>query len=293
MKKFVPFLVILIFLWSCQTKTKTSSDNQSEPTPVTFSLSELWATDTIMKTPESVLYDPKRDVLYVANMNRTEEGDDTGFISRLDTDGTVIDMYWIDGLNEPRGMGIYNDLLFATDMDRLLIIDIEKGEVQKMIPVEGAVFLNDLSIGEDGTVYFSDSRAGKVQTWKDGEITDWIPEINGPNGLFDEGNNILVSASGDGEVRLVDKSTGQYDVIATGVGVDGIEYTGIDDYYIISEWKGVIHVISDNTIQKLLDTEAEKKNTADIGYNMEKKIVYVPTFFDNRVVAYQLNMEKE
>src|SRR6056297_3080022 len=154
MKKFIPLIVILVFLWSCQ--TKSTNENQSEPEPITFSLSELWATDTIMKTPESVLYDAKRDVLYVANMNRTEEGDDTGFISRLQPDGTVIDLYWIDGLNEPRGMGIYGDLLFATDNDRLLIIDIEKGEVQKMVPVEGSVFLNDLSIAEDGTVYFSD-----------------------------------------------------------------------------------------------------------------------------------------
>ncbi|MDF1572732.1 MAG: hypothetical protein P1P82_14080 [Bacteroidales bacterium] len=290
MKKFIPLIVILIFLWSCQ--TKTSADSQLESDPITFSLSELWATDTIMKTPESVLYDAKRGVLYVANMNRTEEGDDTGFISKLDTDGTVIDMYWIDGLNEPRGMGIHGDLLFATDMDRLLVIDIEKGEVQKMVPVEGSVFLNDLSVGEDGTVYFSDSRAGKVQTYKDGEIADWIPEINSPNGLFDEGEEILVAASGDSEVRLVDKSTGEYEVVATGVGVDGIEYTGIDDYYIVSEWKGVIHMIGNDTIQKLLDTEAQKKNTADIGYNMEKKIVYVPTFFDNRVVAYKLGMEE-
>ena len=290
MKKFLPFIVILVFLWSCQ--TKSSNENQSDPDPITFSLSELWSTDTILKTPESVLYDAKRGVLYVANMNRTEEGDDTGFISRLDTDGTVIDMYWIDGLNEPRGMGIHGDLLFATDNDRLLVIDIEQGEVQKMVPVEGAVFLNDLAIGEDGTVYFSDSRAGKVQTYKDGEITDWIPEIDGPNGLFDEGEDVLVGAQGDGEVRLVNKATGDYEVLATGIGVDGIEYTGIDDYYIVSEWKGVIHMIGNDTIQKLLDTEAQEKNTADLGYNMEKKVVYVPTFYDNRVVAYQLNMEE-
>jgi hypothetical protein len=131
-----------------------------------------------------------------------------------------------------------------------------------------------------------------VQTYKDDEITDWIPEINGPNGLFDEGDEILVAASGDGEVRLMNKASGDYEVLATGIGVDGIEYTGIDDYYIVSEWKGVIHMIGNDTIQKLLDTEAEKKNTADIGYNLEKKIVYVPTFFDNRVVAYQLNMEE-
>ena len=287
MKNLAPFLVMLIFLWSCQ--TKPSAENQSDPEPVTFSLSQLWTTDTIMKTPESVLYDPLREVLYVANMNRDEEGDETGFISKINTDGTVIDLHWVDGLNEPRGMGIHGDLLFATDNDRLIVVNLETGELKKSIPVEGAVFLNDLSVAKDGTVYFSDSRAGKVQVYKDDEVIDWIPEIEGPNGLFDEGEEILVA--GGGEVRLVNKETGKYDVLAEGIGVDGIEYTGIDDYYIVSEWKGVIHMIGNDTIQTLLDTEAEKKNTADIGFNLKKKVVYVPTFFDNRVVAYALKME--
>lgn len=287
MKKFAPFIVMLLFLWSCQ--TKPSSENQSDPEPVTFSLSQLWATDTIMKTPESVLYDPLREVLYVANMNRDEEGDDTGFISKLKTDGTVIDLYWVDGLNEPRGMGIHGDLLFATDNDRLIVVDLETGDLKKSVPVEGAVFLNDLTIADDGTVYFSDSRAGKVQVYKDDEVIDWIPEIESPNGLFDEGEDILVA--GGGEVRLVNKETADYEVLAKGIGVDGIEYSGIDDYYIVSEWKGVIHMIGNDTIQTLLDTEAEKKNTADIGFNMKKKVVYVPTFYDNRVVAYALKME--
>jgi len=288
MKKFIPLVVILIFLWSCQ--TKTNEKNAQDPDPVTFSLEQLWSTDTIMKTPESVLYDPARDVLYVANMNRTEEGDDTGFISKLATDGSVIKLDWITGLNEPRGMGIHTNLLFATDMDRLIIIDLEKEELIKSVPVEGAVFLNDLTISEEGIVYFSDSRGGKVQVYKDDEVSTWIPEINGPNGLFDLGEKILVAASGDGEVRLVDKASGEYDVLATGVGVDGIEYTGIDDYYIISEWKGVIHIMGNDTVQKVFDTEMQKINTADIGYNLKEKIVYVPTFFDNRVVAHRLLM---
>jgi len=287
MKNFAPLLVMLVFLWSCQ--TKTSNGNQADPEPVTFSLTELWATDTIMKTPESVLYDPARDVLYVANMNRIDEGDQTGFISKLGTDGSVIELHWVDGLNEPRGMGIHGNLLFATDNDRLIVVDLETGELKKSVPVEGAVFLNDLAVADDGTVYFSDSRAGKVQVYKDGEVTDWIPEIEGPNGLFDEGDELLVA--GGGEVRLVNKATGDYEVLAEGIGVDGIEYTGIDDYYIVSEWKGVIHMIGNDTIQTLLDTEAEKKNTADIGFNLDKKVVYVPTFNDNRVVAYALKME--
>lgn len=289
MKRFIPIILMTIILMSCQTKPSGNDDSSSKADEVMFE--EIWRTDSIMKVPESVLYDAKRDVLYVANMNRNEAGEEIGFISKLKTDGTVIDLHWIDGLIEPRGMGINNDLLFATDHTRLIVIDIEKGVLKEAIPVEGAVFLNDLSISEDGTVYFSDMRGKKVQTFKDGKISDWIPTIDNPNGLYDEGDEILVSESGAKKVWRMNKETGEKELVVEGFGVDGIEYTGIDDYYIISEWAGRIHVVGNDTLYKVLDTREQEKNTADIGYNMKEKVVYVPTFYDNRVVAYQLEIK--
>lgn len=287
MKKAVPFLILSLLVLSCGGRKNT--DKKSSKETLNFSITELWSTDTIMKTPESVLYDSVRKVLYVANMNRVDGGDNTGFITKMDTDGTVIDLHWVDGLNEPRGMGIYENRLFATDMDRIIVIDIEKGELVESIPVEGAVFLNDLAIDKEGTVYFSDSRAGKLQYYKDGEIIDWFPEYPNPNGLLDAGENIIVCATSSKEIRRVNKTTGEYEVIATGINGDGIEHSGIQDYYIVTEWEGRMHLINNDTIQTVLDSSKEKINSADIGYNLDKKIIYVPTFFDNRVVAYTLN----
>lgn len=287
MKKAVPFLILSLLVLSCGGRKNT--DKKSSKETLNFSITELWSTDTIMKTPESVLYDSVRKVLYVANMNRIDGGDNTGFITKMDTDGTVIDLHWIDGLNEPRGMGIYENRLFATDMDRIIVIDIEKGELVESIPVEGAVFLNDLAIDKEGTVYFSDSRAGKLQYYKDGEIIDWFPEYPNPNGLLDAGENIIVCATSSKEIRRVNKTTGEYEVIATGINGDGIEHSGIQDYYIVTEWEGRMHLINNDTIQTVLDSSKEKINSADIGYHLDKKIIYVPTFFDNRVVAYTLN----
>ncbi len=286
MKKLFPVVVIVIILLSCQ--SRPSADNKSDSNSVTFYLAEIWSTEPIMRTPESVLFDPLREILYVANMNRAEEGDDTGFISKLSTDGKVIDLYWITGLNEPRGMGLYGDFLFATDMDRLLVIDVDKGEVKQMVPVEGAQFLNDLAIGKNGKLFFSDSRANKVQTYHDGEMTDWLPDVESPNGLYNEDAHMIVGVQGPGEIRRVDKETGKYDVMATGIRADGIEYTGIENYYIVSEWSGRIHIIGNDTLQTLLDTEEQEINTADLGYNLKEKVVYVPTFYDNRIVAYSL-----
>ena len=287
MQKTISLLILSLLILSCQ--GRKSADKTSNKEPLSFSITELWSTDTIMKTPESVLYDPVHKVLYVANMNRVDAGENTGFISKVATDGTVIDLHWIEGLNEPRGMGIYENLLYATDMDRIVVIDLKKDELVEFIPVEGATFLNDLAIGKDGTVYFSDSRGGKLQYYKDGRISDWFPEYPNPNGLTDAGEDLIVCATEVGEIRRVNKTTGNYEVMATGINGDGIEHSGIHDYYIVSEWEGRMHIIGKDTIQTILDTSKEKINSADIGYNHDEKIIYVPTFYDNRVVAYILD----
>jgi hypothetical protein len=47
-------------------------------------------------------------------------------------------------------------------------------------------------------------------------------------------------------------------------------------------------VNGDGTKQNLLDTREQKINTADIGYDAKNRIVYVPTFWKNKIVAYEL-----
>jgi sugar lactone lactonase YvrE len=71
-------------------------------------------------------------------------------------------------------------------------------------------------------------------------------------------------------------------------GTDGIAFTQNGEY-VVSCWAGVIYYVkADGSKQVLLDTREIKSNTADVGYDQKNKIVYVPTFWKNSVVAYQL-----
>ena len=71
-------------------------------------------------------------------------------------------------------------------------------------------------------------------------------------------------------------------------GIDGIEPVGNGDF-ILTAWVGYIfYVTAAGNVETLLDTHLEKKNTADIGYDPVKRIVYVPTFNAKTVVAYVL-----
>ena len=56
-------------------------------------LEEVWATDAIFDTPESVLVDRQNNCLYVSNIGGKEPWvkDGNGFISKLGMDGKIIE----------------------------------------------------------------------------------------------------------------------------------------------------------------------------------------------------------
>jgi hypothetical protein len=91
-----------------------------------------------------------------------------------------------------------------------------------------------------------------------------------------------------GSLWKADKNK-QLTKIAEGMdeSTDGIEQTK-DKNFIVSCWNGAVyHVTADGKVQQLLDTRPQKISSADIGFDPVKNIVYVPTFFGNKVVAYQ------
>jgi hypothetical protein len=72
---------------------------------------------------------------------------------------------------------------------------------------------------------------------------------------------------------------------------DGIERVA-PNQYLISCWNGIVYyVVAGAQKTTLFDTRTEKINSADIGYDAKNKIIYVPTFLKNSVVAYQLQIQ--
>lgn len=258
-------------------------------------LVKLWETDSTLTTCESVLYNPVANVLYVANI----QGDPTakdgkGFISKLTPEGKIETLEWVSGLNAPKGMGIIGNKLFVTDITDIVEIDIEKGKVTKKYPVKGSVFLNDITTDTTtGSVYFTDMKKSKIQVLasKTGKITDFIAadSLGSPNGLyFLDANTLMLATNGDSKFKKIDLTTKQISVVTEGIDAgDGIEKVG-ENAYLVSSWTGEVFYINNGEKLKLLDTQAEKINAADIGYIPAQKTLLVPTFFKNKVVAYQL-----
>ncbi len=252
-------------------------------------LVKLWSTDTVLAVPESVLFDAKDQLLYVSLIDghyNTKDG--KGAVAKLGLDGKIINLNWVSGLNAPKGMGRYKDFLYVSDLTEVVVINIKQAKVVQKIPVDGAKFLNDITVSEKGDVYISDSETGKVHLLKKGIVTTVVSGLKGPNGLLAKGEKLYILANG---ALLESIEDGKTKVLATGMdtSTDGIEEVAPGEF-IVSCWAGVIYLVKENTSnQQLLDTRALKINTADIGYDAIKKIIYVPTFFKNQVVAYRLD----
>ena len=277
--------------------TETSDTMQgSEEMSVTFE--QAWATDTVMQTPESVIYDEARDAVYVANIGgvNAEGADGDGFISKMTTDGTITELKWVTGLNDPKGMGIHDNMLYVTDIREVAMIDIESGEVTETYPVEGAGFLNDITIDEAGTVYFSDSDTDKIHMLEGGQVSTFMSDssLQRPNGLFAEDNQLLLASASGGFFAPIEMETKEVKApwMTDIPSADGIIKTPTGDY-VVSTWQGEVHYVNaaDQSSQKLLDTKAQEINSADIGYVPDENLVLVPTFYDNRVVAYRLGQK--
>lgn len=252
------------------------------------SLEKLWESDTAFKVPESVLYDGKNKVLYVANIDGQPDGKDgKGSIGKLGLDGKIIEVEWVTGLNSPKGMALVKNMLWVSDLDRVVVIDIDKGEIVKQISIEGSKFLNDVTADPSGNIYVSDSRDKKIYLIKKDVPSLYMEGLAGPNGLLYHQGKLLVLDNGTMNEVKADKTLHK---IAEGMagGTDGIEHVAKKEY-LVSCWSGTIYyVYPDGKKEELLNTTENKINSADIGYDAKNRIVYVPTFWKNNVVAYLL-----
>src|SRR6185436_12762222 len=133
-------------------------------------LEKIWEPDSVLKVPESVLFDADGKVLFAANIDGTDPWgkDGKGSVAKVSLDGKVIATEWVTGLNAPKGMGLYKGKLYVADLNELVVIDIAAAKIEKRIAVTGAEGLNDVSVSKTGTVYVSDSKLKKVFIVKDG-----------------------------------------------------------------------------------------------------------------------------
>jgi len=256
-----------------------------------------------LEQPESVVQDPATGAIYVSNIaGAIMQKDGNGFISKLKPDGTLIARQWIKELNAPTGMALHDRTLYVADVDELIAINVASGEIEKRYEAKGAIFLNDVVTGEDGTVYASDTPMNTIWRLKNGAFEPWLANdaLNGPSGLLVQGGKLIVASfgklPGDGQkqvlggllaVDLEDRSVsklGNGEAIGNLDGLQALQ-PGV---FLVTDWEagGLYRVDTKGHVERLIRLN---KGSADLVYLPDKKIVLIPIMLSNSLVAYALD----
>jgi sugar lactone lactonase YvrE len=264
--------------------------------------------------PESVKYDPDQDVYFVTNMNGYGSvKDNNGYISRVNAANINDIQTFVQGgahgvtLNAPKGTAIHGDTLWVCDIDVLRGFDRHGGAPLASIDLssQGAVLLNDVAVGADGTLHVTDTgihMTDKGVLYVGGDRVFVIgpdhsvrveaagAQLGRPNGItwdskgkrwlyvsFDPFHSRLYAYhEGDTTRAVLDSGKGKW---------DGVEVLN-DGRILISSWSdSTVHLLTDGHDERLVrDVPAP----ADIGVDTKRGLVLVPLGVMSRVELWTI-----
>ena len=262
--------------------------------------------------PESMRYDPDQAVWFVSNVNGGTERDNNGYISRVSGEGKLLNRRFIAGgekgvtLHGPKGMVIAGDTLWMTDLDAVRGFHRRTGAPIATVDLAplGALFLNDITIGRDGSLYLTDTgvrfdsagqrrhpgpdRIFRIQG-RNASIALESAALGQPNGItYDTRARRFLLAPIVGDSALQEWSPGQHGLRAVAIGpgrYDGIEVTP-DGTVLVSAWNdSTVNAVRDGRLVPLI---RGVPSAADIGYDPRRRRVGVPLIADGRIEIWQL-----
>jgi glucose/arabinose dehydrogenase len=244
MKRFLPLALLLA--------AALPASAQQAPKPMV----------TGLKNPESVVVGPGPDrKVFVTTIGEFDKDGD-GAVMVIEPGGKAVP--FVEGLNDPKGIAVFQNWLVVADKTRVLRINAtakqpKVEEIAVKFPAP-PMFLNDIHVDpENGAVYVSDSgdlngkggavyrisgafpfgkgpaRAATVSVVLDQKK---LPELHTPNGVMNDGTSFLLVADfGTGVLYRVKIADGTSEKVAEGMdGADGITWDHYGQLF-ISSWK--------------------------------------------------------
>lgn len=255
-------------------------------------------------SPESTIVN-KND-LYISNVGKElkptlKDGD--GFISKLDINGNIKELHFIDGLNAPKGMGIVGNTLFVADIDTLRGFDLSTKKEVFNVVFEGVNFLNDITVKDSNTLFIGASDTSAIYEVNiSNKSYKKLMDFTVANGLFYE-DGILYTAQlgsttqnmfdGKGKLYKIDlKDNNKLTQLGTFEGVlDGVHK--VENKVYVSDWgnsqkSGIIRVYDLQTKKESV-LEAELfMGAADFWIDEKSKKVFMPQMIGGKVTIFDL-----
>tara|TARA_R110002096_G_scaffold434673_1_gene657169 strand:- start:70702 stop:71589 length:888 start_codon:yes stop_codon:yes gene_type:complete len=255
-----------------------------------------------LANPESVVYDPVLNHLYVSNVNGGPfDKDGNGYISIVSMDGRIINEKWVTGLDGPKGLALSGRTLYTADIDALVAIDVNHGRITDRYKVEDPKFTNDLAAAPNGDIYMSDTMANRIYLLSGDSFSIWIESdaLEAPNGLDVVGDDLILGAWGvmtDGFATAVAghlKRISIQDKSITSIGdgspvgnLDGVEVDKDGGFYVTDWMNGkLFHISSAGEVKEILSL---KQGSADHEFIIEKDLMFIPMMNDNIMYGYKV-----
>jgi sugar lactone lactonase YvrE len=299
-------LSTLLTLPACGGSTTPPAESESTAppasAPVVPPVEADWKAGDGIATPESVYFDEASGFIFSSQIDGAPDArDGNGRIVQLTRSGRVVSVDWATGLNAPKGLRSHNGTLWTADVDEVVGIDIASGKVTSRMKIAGAMFLNDVAVGPDGTVYVSDMMANRIHAIRDGKATVFAEGemLEWPNGLLVDGNRLIVGGWGKpkpdfstevpGHLFALDLATKQKTLITPKplANIDGIERDGRGGYIVSDYLAGKILQVS--ATGEARELRQFKPGAADIAFIPAGNVLIVPHMNENVVASYDLS----
>ena len=255
-------------------------------------------------SPESTIVN-KND-LYVANVGKElkptlKDGD--GFISKLDVNGKIKELHFIDGLDAPKGMGIVGNTLFVADINTLRGFDLSTKKEVFNVVFEGVNFLNDITVKDSNTLFIGASDTSAIYEVNiSNKSYKKLMDFTVTNGLFYE-DGILYAAQlgsttqnmfdGKGKLYKIDlKDNNKLTQLGNFEGVlDGVTKVGNKVY--VSDWgnakdTGIVRVYDLKTKEETILKLQSFMGAADFWIDEKSKKIFMPQMIGGKVTIFDL-----
>jgi len=241
-----------------------------------------------LSSPESMVYDERGKRYIVTNAANGKTGGNIVFYYPATRE---YENFVVEGINSPKGVVIFNNIAFITDVNMVKGFSLETSELVFTMIVPGATFLNDIT--NDGAIlYISDSAGNKLYkiSIPDKDVSLLCDDkcLSRPNGIYyDKESNRLIICSYRANTTIQEFDLNMHmlsSIVSTSLSqLDGVARDKDGNYYFSSWASNAVYRFDPEFKEEPVEVSNGHFGPADIFINQEAEILAIPNFLSNEI----------
>lgn len=279
-------------------ETKVSPRSQIRET--TLSVKEEWRIEGL-GAPAGMIYDPETQDLRLAQIGGEGDArDGDGALSRVSTNGQMLEFSWARGMNAPKDLVVDHDSVWVTDIDTVHELDRKSGEIRRSIKVPDAKFLVGIAVDDERRLLLADLLASRLYRLRNGEceVLHEGRDLQSPSRVSFESNRLIVTTwgftadfSGDalGNVFAWDATNKRITALAVPMSGHwmGLCRNGEDGLFLGDFQTGtILRVLKNHQCEKIVTLG---RGLGAILYLPDDRLLLATHITENRLIAFRLS----